>query len=371
MERVYTDGSTDRNGANDSSGGMGVWFGPEDERNIAAPYGDVERYGPATNQKCELMAIALALESVDCAVCVVTDSKYSIGCLVDWLPGWKKRNWKNSQGKPVKNREIIERAAAALDRTGSVLEYTPGHATGSNPDAVGNNMADELANIGREKSKRQFKKRRLVQSRLPTLDAEHAAWSHGKLVIGVDEVGRGCLAGPVTVCAVVLPVNCTLTGIQDSKKLTKNRRAVFAKSVVECAEVYHVASRTPSEIDASGILNMTLSAMREAVQTCHSKLDNKNVLVLVDGTVKIPDLGLPQRTIPQGDSKSCTIAAASIVAKESRDAYMAALPDEIGYGYARHKGYGTKLHYEKLSEHGPSEHHRTSFRLGGGYRKTK
>ena len=371
LQRVYTDGSTDRNGSEDATGGMGVWFAPDDERNIAAPYDHADQYGPPTNQKCELLAIALALESVECAVCIVTDSKYAIGCLVDWLPGWKQRGWKNSQGKPVKNREIIERAAAAMDRTGSVLEHTPGHATGTDPDTIGNNMADELANLGREASKKQRskKKRKREQPQLPTLDMERAAWAQGKLVIGVDEVGRGCLAGPVTVCATVLPVECDLEGLKDSKKLTKNRRAVLMEGIVEHAVAYHVASRTAAEIDVHGILNMTLDAMREAVQTCHSKLNNTEVCVLVDGTVAIPDLGLPQKTVPQGDSKSRTIAAASIVAKQTRDSLMTSLEDEYAYGFAQHKGYGTKMHYEKLAEHGPSKHHRTSFRLQGGYRK--
>ena len=372
MERVYTDGSTDRNGSEDSTGGMGVWFGPGDDRNIAAAYEDADRYGPPTNQKCELLAIALALESSDHAVCIVTDSKYAIGCLVDWLPGWKRRGWKNSQGKPVKNREIIERAAEAMDRTGSVIEHTPGHATGTDPDTIGNNMADELANRGREKSQQTqklSKKRKREQQVLPTLDMERSAWTQGKLVIGVDEVGRGCLAGPVTVCATVLPVECDLEGLKDSKKLTKNRRAVLMDCILDCAETFHVASRTAEQIDAHGILNMTLDAMREAVQTCHSKFNNKNVVVLVDGTVEIPDLGLPQITVPQGDSKSRTIAAASIVAKQVRDSLMISMEDEHGYGFAQHKGYGTKMHYEKLEEHGPSKHHRTSFRLQGGYRK--
>ena len=149
-----------------------MWFGPDDERNIAAPYEDAERYGPPTNQKCELLAIAMALESLDHAACIVTDSKYAIGCLVDWLPGWK-REPKNSQGKPVKNREIIERTADAMERTGSVIEHTRGHATGTDPDTIGNNMADELANMGREKSQQTqsiSKKRKRKQQVLPTLD---------------------------------------------------------------------------------------------------------------------------------------------------------------------------------------------------------
>ena len=99
MERVYTDGSTDRNGSEDSTGGMGVWFGPGDDRNIAAAYEDADRYGPPTNQKCELLAIALALESSDHAVCIVTDSKYAIGCLVDWLPRLEKARLEEQSGQ--------------------------------------------------------------------------------------------------------------------------------------------------------------------------------------------------------------------------------------------------------------------------------
>ena len=372
-ERVYTDGSTDRNGSAQARGGMGVWFGPGDARNLAVPYADsAELYGPPTNQRCELLAIALALEAVDArAVCVVTDSKYAIGCLTDWLPGWRRRGWVNSQGKPVKNRELIERAAAALERSGSVLEHTRGHATGTDPDAVGNRMADELANEGRQRTRSVA----APSAALPRaaadapLDEEMEAWDAGRLVIGVDEVGRGCLAGPVTVCAVALPVGCALEGLRDSKKLTARRREALDREIrAECL-THHVASRSAAQIDAGGILTMTLDAMREAVQTCHARLDNKNVVVLVDGTVAIPDLGLPQHTMARGDARSRTIAAASIVAKVHRDARMASLPDPGGYAFARHKGYGTKLHYEKLGELGPSAHHRKSFRLAGGYRR--
>ena len=104
MQRVYTDGSTDSNGNASATGGIGVYFG--DDRDMSEPYDEQARvlYGPATNQKCELLAIARALENVHEPVCIVTDSKYSIGCLTDWYPNWVRNGWKNSQGKPVKNK---------------------------------------------------------------------------------------------------------------------------------------------------------------------------------------------------------------------------------------------------------------------------
>ncbi len=202
------------------------------------------------------------------------------------------------------------------------------------------------------------------------LDLEKEAWAQGQFVIGVDEVGRGCLAGDLAVCALALPVACeALEGVRDSKRLTAKARERLAKTVREKAVALHVARRTPAEVDAEGILGATLSAMREAVQSCHFQLASADVQVLVDGTVSIPDLGLPQRALEKGDSRSQTIAAASIVAKVARDAAMVALPDPNGYGFAKHKGYGTKQHYEALARHGPSELHRKTFRLTGGWRK--
>lgn len=404
MLRVYTDGSVSNNGGDNPRGGIGVWFGEGDPRNV----GEVFKEENPTNQRCELMAVARAVEIVgkEQPAVVVTDSKYAIGCFTQWCDRWRANGWKNSKGESVKNKEIISRGLGALDGSRITFDYTKGHAAGNDPDAVGNRHADRLANEGRvagdneDGSSRNgsssngsssngsgssssssvasatpaaepppAKKRRVLPKTAP-LDMEREAWSRGQFVIGVDEVGRGCLAGDLTVCAVVLPVGCEgLEGVRDSKRLTAKARERLSQDIRGTARALHVARKTPAEVDAEGILNATLNAMREAVQSCHFQLGSADVQVLVDGTSRIPDLGLPQATVDKGDSKSHTIAAASIVAKVDRDAAMAALPDPKGYGFAQHKGYGTKRHYEALQRHGPSDLHRKTFRLGGGYRK--
>ena len=376
MLRVYTDGSVSNNGGTNPQGGIGIWFGKNDARNVGEPFAEPN----PTNQRCELMAVAQALEIVgrELPVVVVTDSKYAIGCFTQWCERWRTNGWKNSRGDPVKNKEIIQRGLAALEGSRVTLDYTKGHAAGDEPDAVGNRNADRLANEGRLRggaaeippAAPPAKKQRVSLPKTAPLDMERDAWARGQFVIGVDEVGRGCLAGNLTVCAVVLPVGCEgLEGVRDSKRLTAKARERLAKDILSEVRAIHVAHKTPAEVDEEGIWGATLNAMREAVQSCHFQLTSADVQVLVDGTVLIPDLGLPQRAVDKGDSKSHTIAAASIVAKVDRDAVMVALPDPKGYGFAQHKGYGTKQHYEALDRHGPSDLHRKTFRLGGGYRK--
>jgi ribonuclease HII len=380
MLRVYTDGSVSNNGGDNPRGGVGIWFGEGDPRNV----GEFFKEENPTNQRCELMAVTRAAEIAGKGqpVVIVTDSKYAIGCFTKWCDRWRSNGWKNSKGESVKNKEIICRGLSALEGSRITFDYTKGHAAGNDPDTVGNRHADRLANEGRaaEGSSSSSsssatpeppapKKRRVLPKTAP-LDMEREAWSRGQFVIGVDEVGRGCLAGDLTVCAVVLPVGCEgLEGVRDSKRLTAKARERLSQDIRDTARALHVARKTPAEVDAEGILNATLNAMREAVQSCHFQLGSADVQVLVDGTSSIPDLGLPQDTVDKGDSKSHTIAAASIVAKVDRDAAMAALPDPKGYGFAQHKGYGTKQHYEALQRHGPSDLHRKTFRLGGGYRK--
>lgn len=388
MLRVYTDGSVSNNGGTNPRGGVGVWFGEEDPRNVGEPFLEDN----PTNQRCELMAIARAAEIVgkEQPVIIVTDSKYAIGCFTQWCDRWRANGWRNSRGEPVKNEDIIRRGLAALDASRATLDYTKGHAAGDDPDAVGNRHADRLANEGRilgssgngttggatggaaaaAASPPPKKKQRVALPKTAPLDLERSAWAQGQYVIGVDEVGRGCLAGNLTVCAVVLPVGCEeLEGVRDSKRLTAKARERLSEEIRKTAKVMHVARKTPVQVDEEGILGATLSAMREAVQSCHFQLASADVCVLVDGNIRIPDLGLPQQTIDKGDSKSRTIAAASIVAKVDRDTVMATLPDPKGYGFAKHKGYGTQQHYEALQRHGPSDLHRKTFRLGGGYRK--
>ena len=176
MQRVYTDGSTDSNGNASATGGIGVYFG--DDRDMSEPYDEQARvlYGPATNQKCELLAIARALENVHEPVCIVTDSKYSIGCLTDWYPNWVRNGWKNSQGKPVKNKELILRALRGIENTGSVIEYTKGHAGlhDTSPDVAGIDMRTLLRMRG-EQTRHLYLPQQVFSLRCRT--GTHHGWS--------------------------------------------------------------------------------------------------------------------------------------------------------------------------------------------------
>ena len=176
-------------------------------------------------------------------------------------------------------------------------------------------------------------------------------------ICGVDEAGRGPLAGPVFAAAVILPFEVDISGVNDSKKLTENKREVLYTEIINQAVSYAVASASHEEIDELNILNATYLAMNRAIEALKEKPD----LALIDGN-RSSGIRLNNRCIIGGDGKSASIAAASILAKVSRDRYMMDIADKYPqYEFDRHKGYGTKLHYEKLREHGPSEIHRTSF----------
>ena len=187
---------------------------------------------------------------------------------------------------------------------------------------------------------------------------ERAAFADGyKLVCGVDEAGRGPLAGPVCAAAVILPPDCAIEGLNDSKKLTDKRRRALYDVIVEQAVAYGIAFASHQEIDEVNILQATFLAMRRAV----SQLTVQPELVLVDGN-RDPQLGLPTQTIIKGDSLSASIAAASILAKVTRDRWMKELDAKYPqYGFAVHKGYGTKRHYAALTEFGPCGEHRQTF----------
>lgn len=177
-------------------------------------------------------------------------------------------------------------------------------------------------------------------------------------VAGVDEVGRGCLAGPVVVAAVVLNPNCSIVGVRDSKLLTPTARTRLHDEILEKSLAYAIASSEPAEVDRLNVHKATLEAMRRAV----SRLEPLPDFVLVDG-FKIPDLSLPQRGIVGGDRKCTAIAAAAIVAKVTRDLQMVEehLKDPR-YGFDRHKGYPTRRHIEAIAKFGYSSIHRKSFR---------
>lgn len=176
-------------------------------------------------------------------------------------------------------------------------------------------------------------------------------------VCGVDEAGRGPLAGPVFAAAVILPENCIIEGLNDSKKLSEKKREALFDVIKEKAVSYSIASVDEKIIDEINILQATYLAMKKAVEG----LDVPADYALIDGN-RMPPIKIDGETVVKGDAKSPSIAAASILAKVSRDRFMLELDEKYPqYKFSQHKGYGTKLHYEMLTEHGVSDCHRMSF----------
>ena len=178
-----------------------------------------------------------------------------------------------------------------------------------------------------------------------------------KAVCGVDEAGRGPLAGPVFAAAVILPENCEIEGLNDSKKLSEKKREALFDIIKEKAISWSVASVDEKVIDEINILQATYLAMKNAVEGLAVPAD----YALIDGN-RMPPIEINGETIVKGDAKSMSVAAASILAKVSRDRFMLELDKQYPqYQFAKHKGYGTKLHYEMLTEHGISSCHRITF----------
>ncbi|MBQ6092907.1 MAG: ribonuclease HII [Clostridia bacterium] len=193
---------------------------------------------------------------------------------------------------------------------------------------------------------------------MPDSSFENAARADGfRIVCGIDEAGRGPLCGPVCAAAVILPPDCEIEGLNDSKKLSEKKREALFDVICERAVSYGIAMATAQEIDEINILQATYLAMRRAVEALSVQPD----CALIDGNGK-PGLAVEQRTIVKGDSKSVSVAAASILAKVTRDRYMKML-DELypQYAFAQHKGYGTKLHYERIAASGLCPEHRRTF----------
>ena len=178
-----------------------------------------------------------------------------------------------------------------------------------------------------------------------------------RVICGIDEAGRGPLAGDVYAAAVILPEGIEIDGLDDSKKLSEKRREELFEIICERAEAYNIASASVEEIDRVNILQATFLAMRRALDGLSIRPD----FALVDGN-RDPLLSVPSAQIVKGDSLSKSISAASILAKVSRDRYMKELAVKYPqYAFEKHKGYGTKLHYERLREYGISDVHRKTF----------
>ncbi|MBR4549272.1 MAG: ribonuclease HII [Oscillospiraceae bacterium] len=177
------------------------------------------------------------------------------------------------------------------------------------------------------------------------------------LLCGVDEAGRGPLAGPVCAAAVMLPRGCEIPGLNDSKKLTEKRREALFDTICEKALSFGVAMAGVEEIEERNILGATFLAMNRAI----AQLSPRPELALIDGN-RNTGITVPSRCIVKGDARCADIAAASILAKVSRDRYMLEMAERWPeYGFEQHKGYGTALHYERLRRYGPSPIHRPSF----------
>ena len=178
-----------------------------------------------------------------------------------------------------------------------------------------------------------------------------------RVICGVDEAGRGPLAGPVCAAAVILPAHLEIPGLTDSKKLTDKKRRELFPIIKEQAIAYGIGIATEKEIDEINILQATFLAMQRAVDQLTKKPD----LLLIDGN-RAKDFGVPVKTVVKGDSLSMNIAAASILAKVTRDDMMVQLAETYPqYDFEIHKGYGTKAHYDALREHGPCPIHRITF----------
>jgi len=192
----------------------------------------------------------------------------------------------------------------------------------------------------------------------PDLSIENELWTRGKIPAGVDEVGRGPLAGPVVAACVILPKDCVINGLNDSKKLSEGRRKKILIDIRRYAVCLAVGIVEPEDIDRINILRAALLAMEKSV----NNLSDKPNYLLIDGNQKT-SLLMPQETVIKGDSKCGSIAAASVLAKVMRDyimeKYHVMYP---AYNFKKHKGYPTKEHLEAIAEYGPCPIHRRSFR---------
>ena len=194
---------------------------------------------------------------------------------------------------------------------------------------------------------------------MPDFEIEKKAYDKGfKYVCGVDEAGRGPLAGPVCAAAVILPEDCEIEGLNDSKKLSEKKREALYDIIISKALAYSVCYGTVEEIEQYNILNTTFLAMNRAIESLKISAD----YALVDGNRVPKEIKIPCETVVKGDAKSASIAAASILAKVTRDRLLLEYDSKYPeYGFKNHKGYGTAAHYAAIKEYGPTPVHRLSF----------
>ncbi|MBR4973003.1 MAG: ribonuclease HII [Clostridia bacterium] len=194
---------------------------------------------------------------------------------------------------------------------------------------------------------------------MPDFEIEKSAFERGyKLVCGVDEAGRGPLAGPVCAAAVILPTDTVIEGLNDSKKISEKKRELLYDVICEKAIAYSIAFGTLEEIETLNILEATFLAMNRSIDGLEIKPD----YALIDGNKAPKGINIPCETVVKGDAKSASIAAASILAKVTRDRLLMEYDTQYPeYNFKKHKGYGTKEHTELILKHGPCPIHRLSF----------
>lgn len=208
-----------------------------------------------------------------------------------------------------------------------------------------------------EKLRKQQEKLEKEIERTEAMSVYEREYSHYATICGIDEVGRGPLAGPVVAGAVILPKDNPILYLNDSKKLSEKKREALYDEIMEHAVATGIGIVGPARIDEINILQATYEAMRMAIENLKVRPD-----LLLNDAVTIPEVTIPQVPIIKGDAKSVSIAAASIIAKVTRDRMMVEYDQIIpGYDFASNKGYGTKAHIAGLKEHGPSPIHRRTF----------
>lgn len=206
-------------------------------------------------------------------------------------------------------------------------------------------------------TEKQIEKLNIEKNRMHEMFSYEREYSDYEYICGIDEVGRGPLAGPVVACAVILPKDCDILYLNDSKKVSEKKRELLYDEILNKAVAVGIGIESNELIDEINILQATYSAMRQAINKLSVKPD-----ILLNDAVTIPLVDIKQVPIIKGDAKSASIAAASIVAKVTRDRMMVKLDEKYpGYGFKNHKGYGTAAHIAAIKELGPTEIHRKSF----------